>query len=198
MRPTIASAVLILAAIAARPAPASAERTWRGVTTVGVGMRGNQGGVLTGGFRFIVATGFMTPKVRFLLELDRQMGPDNRIENADLQSARWNEWVAAVRAGRQFRLTRGLSLVTNAGVALVHASVIAPRTEMDPTLEIERYNLGVDGQVTMMWRANRLLVVLTGGATVVPFAQEVEVRDARYELPTRAEPWGNLGVGFTY
>lgn len=194
MRFVIVGAAVVLLALAPRPAAAAPSVT--GGATVGLGMRGNQGGILVGGFRLMIAAGVTLEGVDLVVEIDRQIGPDNRIEDSDGDIGRWYEWVTAVRGGRRFRLVRGLSLLTTAGVSLLRTRVTGPIDPLVRPMEVNRSNFGVDGAVAMMWQSGSLVVVLGGGVTFVPFSQRMTAGAADFDLPRRLEPYGTLGVGF--
>ena len=123
-RAIVATAVLALAAAPARAQPPADEI--RGLVAVSFGMRGNQGGVLEGGFRLMMVAALLTPVVDVGLSLDRQIGFDNRAVDDEGDVARWSEWVAALRVGRRFPLTKGFRAQTMAGLAMLHTRVTGP------------------------------------------------------------------------
>ena len=195
MRPVLAVVVaLALAAALARAQPADDEV--RGLVSVSFGMRGNQGGVLEGGFRLMMVAALLTPVVDVGFALDRQIGADNRVKDDEGDAARWSEWVVALRAGRRFPLTKGFRAQTMAGLALLHTRVTGPVDAPAP-LEDSALNLGADAAVGLAWYSASLVVTVSFGATVVPSSQELVVDVARYDLPARAELWTGLGIGFT-
>lgn len=191
MRLVLAAAALVLLSLA--PRAAAARPSVRGATTIGLGMRGNQGGVLVGGFRLVIAAGVVFNGVNVVVELDRQIGPDNLIEDASDDAAHWYEWVLAARSGRRFALVKGLSVLTTGGFALVHATVTATTGG-----EVDRSNLGLEVGAALMWQSASLVVIVGTGATVVPFSQHIDAGPASFDLPARIEPTANLGIGFVY
>lgn len=191
---TVAALALVLAAAPARAQPDPEEV--RALVATSFGMRGNQGGVLEGGFRLMIVAAVLTPVLDLGLGLDRQIGADNRVVDAEGDVARWSEWVATLRGGRRFPLTKGFRFQTLAGVALVHSRVTGPVDDPTP-MEANAYSLGADGALGVAWHSASLVVTLWFGATVVPFEQRLEVGAAGYDLPVRAELWTSLGIGFT-
>ena len=95
--------------------------------------------------------------------------------------------MASLRAGRRFPLTKGFRAQTLLGLAVVHTKVIGPVDAPAPLTD-NALNLGADAVVGLAWHSESLVVTLQFGATIVPTTQELEVEDARYELPARAEP----------
>jgi hypothetical protein len=195
-RAIVATAVL---ALAAAPAPAHAQPSddeIRGLVAVSFGMRGNQGGVLEGGFRLMMVAALLTPVVDVGLSLDRQIGFDNRAVDDEGDVARWSEWVAALRVGRRFPLTKGFRAQTMAGLAMLHTRVTGPVGVPAPLVD-NALNLGADVAAGLAWYSESLVVNLSFGVTLVPSSQELVVDVARYDLPARAELWTGLGIGFT-
>jgi|GEM_PF-2944932 len=191
MRVVVAGLALILLSVA--PGSASAGPTWRGATTAGLGVRGNQGSVLTGGFRLVIASALSISGHDVVVELDRQIGIDNLIEDASGDRARWHETVLAVRTGRRYTLVRGLSLMLTGGGAVVRATVTGLSGD-----KVARVNLGADGGAALVWQSRTLLVTVGGGVTAVPFRQFVQTGPFEVVLGARVEGYGSLAVGFAY
>jgi hypothetical protein len=131
--PTLA-ALALLVPVVARAQPAEPHR--RGRVAFRFGMRGQQGGVMRGGFRLVLNVGFNLRGVGTSAELDRQLGPDSRIADADGDQARWSEWAASVRVARPIVLAKGLRAVTTIGPALLHYAATGPIDTALPPIEV--------------------------------------------------------------
>lgn len=195
MRLAIVAAVaaLALAPTVARAQPPDDEV--HGLVSVSFGTRGNQGGLLGGGFRLMVVAALLTPIGDVGLSLDRQIGADNRVTDAEGDAARWSEWVAALRVGRRQPLTKGLRAQAVAGLALVHTRVTGP-VDVPVALVDDGLNLAADAGAGLTWHSGALVVTLAFGLTLVPSGQTLVVVDAAYGLPARIEPWMSLGFGY--
>lgn len=197
MRPAIVAAAALALALApavARAQPPDDEV--HGLVSVSFGTRGNQGGLLEGGFRLMMVAALLTPIGDVGLVLDRQIGADNRVADAEGDVAWWSEWVAALRVGRRQPLTKGLRAQVVAGLALVHTRVTGP-VDVPAALVDDGLNLAADVGTGLTWHSGALVVTLAFGLTLVPSGQTLVVDAAAYGLPARIEPWMSLGFGFT-
>ncbi len=196
MRPAIAAAALALALAPAAARAQPPEDEVHGLVSVSFGTRGNQGGLLEGGFRLMVAATLLTPIGDVGLMLDRQIGADNRVVDPEGDAARWSEWVAALRLGRRQPLAKGLRAQAVVGLALVRTRVTGP-VDVPAALIDDGLNLAGDAGVGLVWHSGVLAVTLAFGLTLVPSAQRLVVDRAAYVLPSRVEPWMSLGFGYT-
>ncbi|MBK7073380.1 MAG: hypothetical protein IPH44_13865 [Myxococcales bacterium] len=193
--PTLA-ALALLVPVVARAQPAEPHR--RGRVAFRFGMRGQQGGVMRGGFRLVLNLGFNVRGFELSVELDRQLGPDSRIVDNEGDAARWSEWVGSVRVARPVVLAKGLRAVTTIGPALVHYTATEVVDAALPASEASRSNLGVELIGALVWHSGPLVVMATAGVTAVPFGEELVVRAAAFRLPRHLEPIAGLGMGVVF
>jgi hypothetical protein len=192
----VASAAPIAVVADASAQPADPRR--RGRAAFRFGMRGDQGGVMRGGFRLALNIGFSLRGLELNVELDRQLGPDSRITDDDGDQARWSEWVASIRVARPVVLAKGLRVVTSIGPAILHYTATGPLDDALPPIEATRLNLGIDLIGALVWHSGPLVVMAAAGVTGVPFGEDLVVRDAGFSLPPHLEPSAGLGMGLVY
>ncbi len=139
----------------------------------------------------MVVAGVLTPTFDVYLAIDRQLGDDNTIRDADGDLAAWYEWVASARVGRRIVLASDLWLVGAGGVAVVNTLIASP----DRTVKDRRNGVGLDVATGLVWRSGPFAASVAAGLTAVPYQQVLAAGDARFTLPARVEPWFGLGVG---
>lgn len=190
------AALALLAPVVASAQPADPRQ--RGRVAFRFGMRGQQGGVMRGGFRLILNLGVNVRGFELSVELDRQLGPDSRIVDKEGDAARWSELVASVRVARPVVLAKGMRAVTTIGPALVRYTATEAVDAALPASETTRSNLGVELIGALVWHSGPLVVMATVGVTAVPFGEDLAVRAATFRLPPHLEPIAGLGMGVVF
>jgi hypothetical protein len=173
--------------------PANDRRRVRFLAAAMLGMRGDQGGVISSGYRFVAIAGVILPQFSFSLAIDHGLGDDNRIPGAS-EPARFSEWIASARLGRAFRIGPDFWIQGALGLARVNTRV----TRLDSMRATERANLGADAVATIVWRSGYIASTLVFGLTAIPNEEQVVIDGATYILPARVEPWFGLGVALLF
>jgi hypothetical protein len=173
--------------------PAQTGRPWRVITAGMLGIRGNQGGLIDSGYRFVGLVGVIMSPVSFSLALDHQLGDDNRIRNAS-DPARFSEWVGSARVGWALPIGRDFWVQASGGVARVNTRI----TRLATMNEAGRASFGVDAVATIVWRSGLIASTLVFGVTGVPSDHDVVVDHSTYVVPRRIEPWFGLGVALMF
>lgn len=169
-------------------------RSWRFLAATMLGIRGDQGGQLDAGYRFVGILGLITPPLSFSLALDKQVGDDNHIPGMAGDPATFSEWVGSARVGYSLPIGPDFWLQVAGGVARVNTRV----TRMATGHEGEIASFGMDAVATVVWRSGLIASTLVFGATVVPSDRDIVVDDVTYVAPARVEPWFGLGVALMF
>ncbi len=174
--------------------PASPEpRRWRVLAAAMLGMRADQGGLISSGYRFVAIGGIIHPQFSLSFAIDHQLGDDNRIPGASAP-ARFSEWIASARLGRAFRFGPDFWLQGALGLARVNSRV----TRIDSMRSTERGNLAMDAVATIVWRSGLIASTLVFGVTAIPAEEQIVIDGATYIVPERVEPWFGLGIALMF